>query len=159
MISGSGEYAYVERLLAEHRRLEQLIHRTLTAIPDRELLGDTDWLPLLIDGLEAIRREAAQHFHEEEMGGCLEEAVVHCPRLSHELTRAEHEQRDLLSELDELMARARRLRSPSLGEAQMLDQELRALLHKLRAHEAIENRIIEHGFSLSLENEDPLATH
>jgi hypothetical protein len=159
MISGSGEYAYVERLLAEHRRLEHLIQRTLAAVPDEESPGDSDWLPALIDGIEAIRGEAAQHFREEEMGGCLEEAVVHCPRLSHELTRAEHEQRDLLSELDELMARARRLRSPSLGEAQMLDRELRALVHKLRAHEAIENRIIEHGFSLSLENEDPLGTH
>jgi len=148
-----------ERLLAGHRRLEQLIHRTLAAVPDRELRGDTDWLPSLIDGLEALRREAAQHFHEEEMGGCLEEAVAHCPRLSHELTQAEKEQRELLANLDELIADARRLRLPSLRDVQLLGQDVRTVVRKLRAHEAVENRIIEHGFSISLENDDPLATH
>jgi|SRR4051812_11643085 hypothetical protein len=159
MTSGAGEYAYVERLLAEHRRLEQLIHRTLGALPDWESPGDTDWLPSVIDGLTAIRQEAADHFREEEMGGCLEEAVAHCPRLSHDLTCAQREQRELLSDLDELIARARDFRLPSIRDAQALGQELRALVHKLRAHEAVENRIIEHGFSISLENDDPLATH
>src|SRR5689334_15788109 len=110
MTSGTGDYAYVERLLAEHRRLEHLIHRTLAALPDWESSRDADWLPSVIDGLAAIRQEAANHFLEEEMGGCLEEAVAHCPRLSHELTRAEREQRELLSDLDELIARARDFR-------------------------------------------------
>lgn len=155
MISGSGDYIYVEHLVTEHHRLEQLIHRTLAALPDWETPHTAHWLPPLIEGLEAIRREAAQHFHEEEMGGCLEEAVAHCPSLSRELTRAEKEHRELLADLDELIARAHQLHAPSVRDAQIFSQELRAVIHKLRVHEAAENHIIEHGFAVSLENEDP----
>jgi hypothetical protein len=151
MISGSGDYAYVEHLLAEHRRLEQLIHRTLATLPAWDAPSGGEWLPAIMDGLQAIRREAAEHFREEEMGGCLEEAVAHCPRLSSELTRAEREQRELLADLDELIARAGQLHAPSIRDAHILGQELRAVIHKLRSHEATENHIIEHGFAVSLD--------
>jgi len=155
MTTGFGDYVYVERLVTEHHRLEQLIRRTLASLPDWDAPSTGHWLPVLLEGLEAIRHEAAQHFHEEEMGGCLEEAVAHCPSLSGELTRAEKEQRELLADLDDLIARARQLDAPSTRDAQIFSQELRAVIHKLRAHEAAENRIIEHGFAVSLENEDP----
>src|SRR5207237_1194293 len=97
MTTGCGEYAYVEHLLAEHRRLEQLIHRTLAALPAWESADTSGWLPRMIEGLKAIRQEAANHFREEELGGCLEEAVAHCPSLSSEFTRAEKEQQELLA--------------------------------------------------------------
>src|SRR5437879_4637587 len=104
MTTGSGEYAYVQRLLAEHRRLERLIHHTLAAVVEPTA---GQWLPCLLEGLLAIRQEVAQHFHEEEIGGCLEEAVAHCPRLSHDLKQAEKEQCELLANFDDLIAHVR----------------------------------------------------
>jgi len=154
MTSDSGKYAYVEHLLSEHRRLEQLIQRTLVALPEWDAPDISAWLPHMIEGLKAIRQEAADHFREEELGGCLEEAVIHCPLLSRELTHAEKEQRALLADLDDLLDRARQLHEPTIREAHALGQELRAVVQKLRAHEAVENHIIERGFSISLENAD-----
>ena len=87
MTTGFGDYVYVEHLVTEHHRLEHLIRRTLASLPDWDAPNSGRWLPALLAGLEAIRHEADQHFREEEMGGCLEEAVAHCPSLSGELTR------------------------------------------------------------------------
>ena len=126
------EYIHWCMHLPKKRRLEQLIHRTLAALPAWEAPTSGQWLPAIIDGLEAIRQEAAHHFREEEMGGCLEEAVAHCPSLSGELTRAEREQQELLADLDELLDRARQLHEPTIREAHALGQELRAVVQKLR---------------------------
>src|SRR5438128_1482250 len=94
---------FVEHLLAEHRRLDHLISQTLAALPAWEETDASSRLPQIIEGLTAIRQELAQHFHEEEEGGCLDEAVSRCPRLSREVTRVESEHSKLLADLDEMI--------------------------------------------------------
>jgi Hemerythrin HHE cation binding domain len=154
MKNGCGEYPYVDHLLAEHRRLDQLIRRTLASLPCWEESDVSAWTPRMVAGLEAIRRELAQHFREEEAGGCLEEAVARCPALSSEVRQIEGEHQGLLGALDELILSCQRLTQPTARDAHALGQELRALVHRLRAHEALENRIMQRGFGISLEHEE-----
>jgi iron-sulfur cluster repair protein YtfE (RIC family) len=154
MKNSNREFAYVDHLLAEHRRLDQLIRRTLAALPSWEESDVASWLARMLDGLQAIRQELAQHFREEEGGGCLEEAVARCPALSPEVQRIEQEHERILGQLDELILAGQHLAQPTAREAHVLGQELRALVHQIRAHEALENRIMQRGFGVCLENED-----
>jgi Hemerythrin HHE cation binding domain len=146
MKKSCGEYPYFDHLMAEHRRLDELIHQTLKAPPDWEE-GDVDWPPRLVEHLTAIRQEMAHHFREEEEGGCLEEAVAHCPSLSTEVLHIEAEHNRLLADMDDLILRAKRLERPKPRDARALGQELQAVVHALRAHEAEETRVIERGFT------------
>ena len=154
MKSESEEWIYVEHLTAEHRRLDQLIHQTLARLSDWEQNELSNWPAELLTGLVAIRDELARHFQEEEAGGCLEEAASLCSGLSNEVTAIEAEHAKLLSELDELIDRARQLTRPAAREAHALGQELRALAHAVRLHEARENQIMQRGFGVGLESDD-----
>lgn len=149
-----GDRIYVDHLLAEHRRLDHLIRSTLATLPAWDDAESSSWLPAMLAGLTAIRDELAHHFREEEAGGCLEEAVARHPVLSSEVAQTQSEHLRLLLDLDELIARSQRLRTPTIREAHVLDQELRAIVQALHAHEARENHVMERGFSLSLENDD-----
>src|SRR5262245_65770630 len=102
MQSESEERIYVEHLTAEHRRLDQHIHQTLARLPDWEQRDSANWITELLAGLAAIRQELVRHFEEEEGGGCLEEAVAHCPGLAAEVSAIEAEHANLLGDLDEL---------------------------------------------------------
>jgi hypothetical protein len=142
---------YVDHLVAEHRRLDQLIRATLATLPSWEETNVEAWLPRMVEGLTAIRQEIAHHFLEEEQGGCLEEAVAYCPSLSDEVIHIEAEHPTLLADLDELIERARSLKEPTTRDGHVLGQELRAIARKLRAHEAHENRIVGRGFGVCIE--------
>jgi hypothetical protein len=147
------KFVYVDHMLAEHRRLDQLVRRTLGSIPGWEE-ADTGWLPRMRAGLEEIRTELAHHFRKEEEGGCLEEAVARCPQLSADVGHIEAEHRELLASLDDLIDRCRKLGATTAAQANALDAELRRVVHKLRAHEALENRVMQRGFNVSLCDED-----
>src|SRR5262245_26988435 len=136
MQSESEERIYVEHLTAEHRRLDQLIHQTLGRLPEGEHSQSADWAAELLAGVWAIREELARHFTEEEAGGCLEEAVAHCPALSAEVSAVEAEHAKLLGDLKELIHRAERLTRPTSRDAQVMHQEIRALANELHLHEA-----------------------
>jgi hypothetical protein len=154
MKSECGESTFVEHLLAEHRRLDHMVCSTLSALPSWEEADSTSWPPRVIAGLSAIRAELAQHFAEEEAGGCLEEAVARCPALSTDVRRAQAEHQQLLEVLDELVHDCRNLEKPTRREVLALEQELRALVHKLRLHEGEETRIMQRAFAVCLENAD-----
>jgi len=147
MKNGNGQNAYAQHLLSEHRRLDQLMHRTVATLPGWEEADASDWLPRTVGGLKAIRHELKRHFRDEEAGGCLEEAVANCPSLSAEADRLLHEHPDLLQALDDLIARYQRLAEPTPELGRVLAQELRAALKKLREHEAQEQRLVERAFS------------
>jgi hypothetical protein len=146
MNGGCSDYRYVEHLVAEHRRLDELIQRTLADLPDWELVDAADWQPRLIENLTAVRQAMARHFREEEEGGCLEEAVAHCPSLSTDVLHLEAEHGRLLADIDDLILRAERLQQPTTRDAHVLGQELRTVVRALVAHEANEDRVIERGF-------------
>jgi hypothetical protein len=148
------KFVYVDHMLAEHRRLDQLVRRTMASIPGWEEADAAGWLPRMQAGLQEIRTELAHHFRKEEEGGCLEEAVARCPQLSVDVGHIEAEHRELLASLDDLIGRCRTLGATTAAQAQVLDAEFRAVVHKLRAHEARENRVMQRGFNVSLSDED-----
>jgi len=114
------------------------------------------WLERLPERLQELRRELVAHFGEEEAGGCVEEAVARCPALSGEARHLETEHRELVSELDEVIQLCELIVEPTARDARMLEQEVRAVIHKIKTHEAQENRIIEKGFSVCLDGDDLL---
>jgi hypothetical protein len=153
MNADTHRFAYVDHMRAEHRRLEQLLRRTLAALPAWEEADDTQWLPRMVKGLEAIRDELAHHFHDEEEGGCLEEAVARCPALSPEVRQVEREHDDLLAHLDELILRCRSAAAPTPDQARALDQEFRQIVRELKLHEAQEDRIMQRGFNVCVNSD------
>jgi len=154
MNGGMSGNVFVDHLLAEHRRLDHMVYQTLAMLPNWEEPSSPGWTEQMLTGLQSIRRELSRHFQEEETGGCLEEAVVRCPTLCSEVARAKAEHAHLLQDLEEVIEHCRRAAGPSAFDAHVVGQELRAVVHQLRAHEALEDRIIEQGFNVCLENED-----
>ncbi|MDX1947932.1 MAG: hemerythrin domain-containing protein [Pirellulaceae bacterium] len=154
MKNGETTFVYVDHLLAEHRRLDGLIRRTLATFPKWEEADSTAWLPRLLVGLESIRDELAHHFREEEQGGCLEEAVAHCPALSAEVQQIEGEHQLLLGEIDGLIHRCRSATPQNFAEMQAIETEMRRLVRQLRSHEARENAVLQRGFGVCLDGED-----
>jgi hypothetical protein len=148
------KFVYVDHLLAEHRRLDQLIRRTLATFPTWEETDASQWLPRMRAGLVAIRVELARHFREEEDGGCLEEAVARNPQISAEVERIVAQHGDLLADLDGLICRCQAAGPLSVQQMQTMEAEVRELVRAVRSHEARENRILERGFSVCLEGED-----
>ncbi len=154
MKDGNGKFAYVDHMLSEHRRLDQLIRRTLAAVPSWEELDAADWLPRMRSGLVAIQTELAHHFRDEEQGGCLEEAVARCPQLSAEVQKIAAQHNEILARVSELVDRCQCCGKLTPQQARGLEQELRQIVRELRIHEGLENRIMQQGFSVCLENED-----
>lgn len=92
---------YMRHMDEQHKRLNQELRRL-----HDEVQGGAPRAAILSD-LEALRRDLAAHFREEEEGGCLEEAVSRCPSLAHEVRMIEAEHRELLAQLDAMIARMR----------------------------------------------------
>ena len=143
-------FAYVNHMVAEHRHLDQLMRRTLAALPAWEEADNAQWLPRMVKGLQAIRNELAHHFHDEEQGGCLEEAVARCPPLSTEARQIERQHDELLEHLDELISRCQTAAAPTPAQARCVDQEFRQIVREVKLHEALENRIMQRGFNVCL---------
>jgi hypothetical protein len=151
------KYAYVEHMRQEHRRLEHLIQRALATIPGWEDRDGPQWMPRTAEGLVAIRNELVHHFHDEEQGGCLEEAVARKPQLSCDVQRIESQHEELLERLDELIGRCESARRPSTAQAQATELELRQLVRELRQHEVLEIRIMQQGFDVVVDEQPPAA--
>ena len=90
---------YVEHLEAQHRRLHKNIRGVRSAVV---YSGGADRDASAADVTSTLRRmrdEIAKHFHEEECGGCMDEAVSRCPRLFSDVQRVESEHRELLARI------------------------------------------------------------
>jgi hypothetical protein len=151
------KFVYVDHLIAEHRRLDQLLRRAVNLSRPLDANAN-EWLPRLTAGLAAIRCELAQHFGEEDRGGCLEEAVARCPAIAPEVRRLMAEHEDLIERLDDLVARCQTASCPSECQVQAIEQELRLVVGELRRHEALESRVVQRGFAVSLEDTDQAAS-
>ena len=148
---------YIDHLLSEHRRLHKLIHQARISIvqsggPD----GDESYQGV-VQILRNLRGELQNHFAEEEAGGCLDEAVSRCPRLSPDAKRLECEHADLLAEVDRLIAEA--ADSDAHVESRVtLQRDFDSLCRQLHAHEAAENDLLRQGFGANVngdENDQP----
>jgi hemerythrin len=144
---------YVDHLLAEHRRLHGMLHRARNSIvhsggPDHDA-STAD----IVRVLRQIREELAQHFAEEEAGGCLEEAACHCPRLTPDVKTVEAEHAELLAEIDRLIAEALDSEQSVANRIQLL-HDFEQLYHALCAHEAAENTILRQAFGSNLNGDE-----
>jgi hypothetical protein len=97
----------------------------------------------------ALRDELAQHFAEEEAGGCIEEAVCRCPRLASEARHVERQHPVLLDELDGVIALARVLQPGRVGRQTLLN-EFDEFAANLKKHESAEDHILQVGFGTGI---------
>jgi len=103
----------------------------------------------IVTALRQVRHELAHHFNQEEAGGCLEEAVSHCPTLSAESRRIEAEHPRLLARADQLIAEALDSHEP-MAKRIAIEQGFEDLRRQLDAHEAAENAVLRKGFGVEL---------
>jgi hypothetical protein len=151
MANNSEEFiAYLTHLRAEHRRLQQCLRRIEQQWIDCEVPRLAEIIPQVIEDLEILRAELADHFEEEESGGCLEEAVSRQPSLSHEAIRLEHEHPVMLEQVDLLIVKLKEVSGP-IQSADEAKEDFRRFAEQLHAHEAAENRILEESFGIEVE--------
>lgn len=129
---------YMKHMDQEHARLNTELRRL-----HNEVQSAAPRASVLLD-LETLRADLAAHFHQEEGDGCLEEAVCRCPSLAHEVRAIESQHRDLLAELDALIARQQRA-----GDVNAADVERFAAA--LDQHEAAEDHVVQHGFNVAVD--------
>lgn len=134
--------------------MHRLMRQTLAALPHWEDANGGNWLPAMLRGLKAIRDALAAHFHAEETGGCLEEAVSRCPSLAPQAAQVLQEHRSLLEDLNRLIQRVETMHQPTAPAAHALSDELHAVLRRLYRHEQLENRIVQQAFGLSVDDEE-----
>lgn len=154
----NGEHrAIVQHLLAQHRSLDGLLceaRADLIALhgPDADARpGDVAAV------LRRIGDAIAHHFSEEEAGGCMEEAVLQCPKLSAQAKLVEAEHAELLATIDALIAQ---VESPQRVARDWLafEQAFEVFYNKMRAHEAAENELIRQGLGAELDAEECFAS-
>jgi hypothetical protein len=97
--------------------------------------------------------ELKQHFAEEDAGGCLEEAVCHCPRLAAEAKRIEAEHPAILAEVNGLIEQGTNL--PANNQNQFaIQQAFYRLYQRIRVHEAAENHLLAQGFGMPVNGDE-----
>lgn len=143
---------YIEYLLAEHRRLHQMLLRADRSIAHgKETIGGKDGM-LTLRTLQKIRHELARHFEAEEEGGCLEEALAFCPQMAPEMAQIMAEHPRLLAELDRLIIEA----ADDAGKVRnrvLLRRDFDEFCRDLEAHERAENELLRRGFGMHAEDE------
>jgi hypothetical protein len=144
---------YIEHLAAEHRRVHKMLREAHSAIvwsggPDRDTSSED-----LVKKLRHVRQELEHHFAQEEAGGCMDEAVSRCPRLSAEVKRIEAEHPDMLNELDRLIAQALDA-TASVASRLAIERGFDDLYHQLLAHEAAENAVLREGFGVNFNGDE-----
>jgi hypothetical protein len=128
--------AYVDHLQSEHRRLHQRILEVQHALAQSQTGLNAE--------LTALQDELAQHFAEEDAGGCMEEAMARCPAVAERCRAlcAEHSVllREMSALIDEYHAEAQR-------RARWGD-DFHQLTERLFQHEREENEILQRAFGV-----------
>jgi iron-sulfur cluster repair protein YtfE (RIC family) len=137
--------AYINHLMAEHRRLNGMLRQMQRVIVESVQPDEAPSLAETGRILARLRQELRQHFAEEDAGGCMEEAMSCCPSLSGDAKRVEAEHPEILAELDALIEKTKAWPA-SVQNQVILQREFSALCRKLHAHEAAEKRILAQGF-------------
>lgn len=141
--------AYINHLVAEHRRLNGMLRKMQHAIVESVQPDDQPSFRAAQQILVQLREELSQHFSEEDGGGCLEEAVSSCPSLSADAKGVEAQHPEILADVDALIEKVAGW--PATVQNQVaLQHDFAALCDKLHAHEAAENRILARGFGRSV---------
>jgi hypothetical protein len=144
---------YVNHLVAEHRRLDAQLRKMRGAITQSVGPDEEPSFAEVARNVQRLRDQLDHHFTEEEGGGCLDEAVSRCPRLSAEVKRIKEEHADLLASADHLIQRAKTL-LPNLLNQFALELEFEKLYQRLRMHEAAENQVLAQGLGMPVNGEE-----
>jgi len=144
---------YVDHLIAEHRRLHRMLRLAHSAMIHANVPDHDATTADIVRVLRQVREELAHHFAEEEGGGCLEEAVSHCPTLSADSRRIEAEHPQLLQSIDRLIAQAKDC-DQSVETRIELERGFDEFCSQLNAHEAAENVLLRQGFGANLNSSD-----
>ena len=131
---------FLVHLKAEHKRLETVTCEIETALVE---CTNRVYSPAVIGKVSRLRDELVAHFEEEKRGGCLEEALSRCPRLSEEALIIDREHVELIQQLNQLIEQTEVSRSlPDESFA----SDFRRFAQGLRRHEARESRILMEAF-------------
>jgi iron-sulfur cluster repair protein YtfE (RIC family) len=144
---------YIDHLAAEHRRLHNMIRNARFAMI-HSAGADHDATPADVNRvLTQMRDELAHHFREEEGGGCMDEAVSRCPRLSGDVRRIESEHPELLARLDALIVAAADIEK-SVRHRVEFEADLDNFCRQICAHEAAENEILRQAFGYNVNGDN-----
>jgi len=142
---------YLDHLRAEHLRIQRMLRQIREALQAQETTPGESQFSVIAENLRNLRTELANHFREEEGGGCMEEAVAFNPHLSAEVRLVEAQHPLLLAAVDTLIMR---VAQPSvMQQIEPLRQELDDLAMLLTRHEEAETGVLERGFGVYLEDE------
>lgn len=144
---------YVDHLIAEHRRLHSLLRQMRSEMAHSVEPDEQPSFAGVQRVLTRLRQELAQHFAEEEGGGCLDEAVSRCPRLAGEAKRIENEHPQILAELNGLIAQSQTL-PPTHPNQLALQREFDRLCQQLRQHEKAESVLLSQGFGVTVNGDE-----
>jgi hypothetical protein len=101
----------------------------------------------LVGKLRSLREELGDHFHEEEVGGCLDEAVARKPSLGKEFDRLQLEHPRLLQDIDRLIEGMEKGRL-SDNQKKAITSEFSRFIDRLQRHGMAEEQILEEGFGV-----------
>ena len=135
--------AYMDHLRLQHRRSHQIIERLQPLVCGAAGCESAfnDAKQLLVD----LADQLARHVAEEAAGGCLEEAVCRCPRLSPQARDVDAQYTRIQAEIARMLAKfagCERLGSVS----RMVEQELKQLAGDLCQLESDERHILREAF-------------
>lgn len=152
MANNHVQEAYLADLQTAHRSLCRQQRQIENLLSDGLQHG---WTPATIktvnNCLADLCQEVERHFRQEEAGGCLEEAVTRLPRLHGDMRRVLDEHRGLLEQLRQTAQVAQAL-AQSRSAWPRLAERIAKVLGQLKTHEETENRLVEQGFNVSLED-------
>lgn len=137
---------YVLHMISEHRRLNaavQTIEQRWHAVSVEAASEDT--VADLISSLKQLHDELHHHFTDEEGGGCIEEAVAHCPSLRDDAARVEQQHGSLLEQLSQIIQHLGQA-GVDLGGADVAHSQFHDFVQRLQNHESAEDEILERGF-------------
>lgn len=140
--------SFMDHMRVEHRRLHKMLGEMRSAIASGDDQAEAPSFGHVVFVLQKLYEELKHHFAEEEAGGCLEEAVCLCPRLSAEAKRITCEHSEILDEVSGLIEQAKTLPANTKNRFAM-GQELDRLGRRLQSHEAAENRLLSQGFGIA----------
>ena len=144
---------YVMHLHTAHHRIHTMVHDVQSMFAQASTQHLQQFGPQLAERLGGLRRGLAHHFTEEEQGGCIEEAICHCPSLSREADELEEQHGKLLDLLDN-MIRFASATLTTLESVKEIEAEFREFTKRLHVHETAENRILQQAFGFAVEGEE-----
>lgn len=127
-------------LLEAHRELMVHLHALQEALAPAEKID----MPRLQSQLQTVQTEVKEHFQFEEQGGYLAVVLERKPQLKRTVEELRQEHDRLAGSLQELVRHCQH----AITIEPELVAEIQGWMHRLRDHEARENKLVQETFNL-----------